>query len=77
MHGNQETFMDEVLSGMLAQSEQRVRFCFGNRWRKFKSCHTDQYLQGATSLGSLFLFVFRAFSGPSYISKGKLECSGM
>ena len=31
--------------------------------RKFKSCHPDQHLQGATSPGSLFLFVLRSMSG--------------
>ena len=32
--------------------------------RKFKSCHPDQYLQGATSPGSLFSFGLRSYSGP-------------
>ena len=43
--------------------------------RKFKSCHPDQYLQGATFPRSLFLFVLRAYSGPKQSSQRQFECS--
>jgi len=50
---------------------------FGSRGRKFKSCHPDQYLQGATFPGSLFSFVLRSSSGPDHISNLQFDVSGM
>ena len=46
------------------RSCERIRPASGAGGRWFESSHPDQYLQGATFPGSLFLFVLRAYSGP-------------